>query len=216
MNEPYEKFQPVDLPNVDHASVGYISHFAATFDDDEYDTRVFAWGEGATHGELGIGKEFLSSSDPEPIAALDGLEVLSIAAGLVHTVFLVSPNQTLEERVGLDSTERRAIPRWPPVESGDYCLICEEGDDPDNPDKKFLECERCEEGYHNDCVQLDDLPEGEWFCPRCEQNAYEWSHPSREGFAHAMPGAVDSPARTPRTRGNGANGSNGNGSNGTH
>lgn len=252
-------------------SLGFISHFATVLDDDD-EMRTYAWGQGATHGELGIGKEWLSALDPTPISHLDRIEVLSVAAGLVHTVFLVRPDSTLEERIGMaacgsddesdneevgrrkkangkengqekgpsrgrpmgkgkwkgkekqedgangngngkgkgkgkangngngngkgrrtdddgddlmdddeSARDRRdlAIARWPPVESRDFCLTCREGE---VEDMTFLECERCEEGYHIECLQpqLFEVPEGEWFCPRCEQDADNWSHPPRE------------------------------------
>lgn len=248
---PYKRFERIDLPNVRDMSLGFISHFATVDVDDV--PRTYAWGQGATHGELGIGKEWLSAPEPTPIDHLDGIDVLSVAAGLVHTVFLVRPDETLEERIGLaaggsdgesgdegngngkekgktngngsgtgkgggrrkdkekgkgnDKAKGRAkkeddgdelmaddnedvgnnantndrdlaIERWPPVESHDYCLTCEEGE---VDDMTFLECERCEAGYHIECLQpqLFEVPEGEWFCPRCEQSAFDWSHPSR-------------------------------------
>ncbi|GMK56346.1 hypothetical protein CspeluHIS016_0301860 [Cutaneotrichosporon spelunceum] len=229
-SEPYKVFEKLpDLQNVQDFSAGFISHFAMVVDEDDV-PRTLAWGQGATHGELGIGSDFLSSSDPTPIEQLDNIEVLSVAAGLVHTVFLVKPDETLEERIGnaaqdqvedeepvklppgrppgrgkgrrqkgrggrngrgngwdvrskakeaeeeREKIKKLAIARWPAINSGDLCKICHEGE---QDDLTFLECERCEEGYHMDCLspRLYELPDGEWFCPVCEESQYEWSHP---------------------------------------
>lgn len=231
---PYRTFEKLELANVQEFSTGFISHFATVLGDDDI-PRTYAWGQGATHGELGIGSDFLSASEPTSIEHLENIEVLCVAAGLVHTVFLVKPDETLEERIGNaaqsdseseeepaqlprgrpprrgrgrgrggrgrgghavtlrehegrekgkgkekeqdgEKEKKLAIERWPPVDSGDLCLTCGEGE---RDDLTFLECERCEEGYHMDCLRppLWELPEGEWFCPRCEQSGFEWSHP---------------------------------------
>ncbi|BEI96596.1 hypothetical protein CcaverHIS631_0201850 [Cutaneotrichosporon cavernicola] len=228
-SEPFREFaRLLHLENVQDFSAGFISHFATVVDDGDV-PRTYAWGQGATHGELGIGSDFLSSSEPTPIEHLDNIEVLSIAAGHVHTVFLVKPDETLEERIGNAAQEdseddepvkqplgrppgrgrargrgrharghgwesrsqirkakevdeerekikKLAIARWPAIDSGDLCNICHLAE---QDDMTFLECERCEEGYHMDCLQprLYELPDGEWFCPECEDSIIEWSRP---------------------------------------
>lgn len=42
----------------------------------------------------------------------------------------------------------------------DYCYECKKGGD-------LLCCETCTAAYHVECVGLDEVPEGDWFCPIC-------------------------------------------------
>eukprot|EP00960_Hanusia_phi_P002210 63368-Hanusia_phi.AAC.2 len=45
------------------------------------------------------------------------------------------------------------------------CRVCGSGD----RDDQLVLCDRCNDGYHMDCLQpkLKTLPEGEWLCPEC-------------------------------------------------
>ena len=45
-------------------------------------------------------------------------------------------------------------------EQSDYCEICDDGGD-------LLCCDGCPVAYHKDCIQLRDIPEGNWYCPEC-------------------------------------------------
>jgi hypothetical protein len=42
----------------------------------------------------------------------------------------------------------------------DRCFICEDGGD-------LLICDGCEKSYHLQCVDLSEVPQGDWFCPEC-------------------------------------------------
>jgi hypothetical protein len=42
----------------------------------------------------------------------------------------------------------------------DRCAICDEGGE-------LLICDNCEKSYHLHCVELEEVPDGEWFCPDC-------------------------------------------------
>lgn len=43
----------------------------------------------------------------------------------------------------------------------DYiCSVCHDGGD-------LIVCDHCPSTFHKNCVGLDDIPEGEWFCPPC-------------------------------------------------
>ncbi|CAI8596902.1 unnamed protein product [Vicia faba] len=43
----------------------------------------------------------------------------------------------------------------------DYiCSVCRNGGE-------LLLCDRCPSSYHKTCLGLEDIPEGEWFCPSC-------------------------------------------------
>ena len=60
------------------------------------------------------------------------------------------------------------MPRHPEeVEAPSLCVLCNEdnGED-DSP----LECDKCDAPYHLNCLDppLDAVPDGEWFCPGCE------------------------------------------------
>lgn len=94
------------------------------------------------------------------------MEVISIAAGLWSTLFLVQPNAALAE-----------LDRWPlEVQSAELCLVCNKHLE----DSPALECERCDEPYHPACLDppLQEWPEGQWFCPECvsesEQRFWEY------------------------------------------
>ncbi|GIL79109.1 hypothetical protein Vretifemale_8509 [Volvox reticuliferus] len=45
------------------------------------------------------------------------------------------------------------------------CQVCNRGDD----DEQLLLCDGCDRGFHTYCVEMDDIPQGEWYCPDCEQ-----------------------------------------------
>jgi hypothetical protein len=57
------------------------------------------------------------------------------------------------------SDYRRLKGEW----KSDYCAICDDGGD-------LLVCDGCERAYHPGCLEppLKKIPEGDWFCPRCE------------------------------------------------
>ena len=55
------------------------------------------------------------------------------------------------------------------VANGTGCLVCGNHDN----EEKILLCEQCDGEYHTFCVQLDDIPEGEWYCGKCDGNCVE-------------------------------------------
>eukprot|EP00053_Salpingoeca_punica_P018232 m.178064 g.178064 ORF g.178064 m.178064 type:complete len:233 (-) comp17389_c1_seq1:1446-2144(-) len=71
-------------------------------------------------------------------------------------------------------TERRPVASRtlaPPSEMVDaidlmHCAVCTRQD----RDDVMLLCDRCNRGFHMDCLQppLEEMPEGDWFCPSCE------------------------------------------------
>lgn len=44
------------------------------------------------------------------------------------------------------------------------CRICGRTTD----EQVMLLCDGCEDGYHTYCLHLEHIPEGDWFCPKCE------------------------------------------------
>ncbi|ORY33394.1 regulator of chromosome condensation 1/beta-lactamase-inhibitor protein II [Naematelia encephala] len=142
------------------ASCGGCTHFITTPADAQGGVMTVGFGQGVLYGELGLGsgKDMgKSSTRPTEIVPLQGIDVIDVAAGAFFTLFLARPNNQLQD-----------IPRWPKeVDSGDVCLVCKTHRNNDD----LIECEKCEEGYHLDCVDppLSAIPEGEWFCPVCEK-----------------------------------------------
>lgn len=45
--------------------------------------------------------------------------------------------------------------------------MCGKGEDAADESNALLECERCEEPWHLQCLGLSSVPDGEWHCPRC-------------------------------------------------
>ena len=43
------------------------------------------------------------------------------------------------------------------------CIICGRADQED----VLLLCDSCNDAYHTYCLDLDGIPEGDWFCPNC-------------------------------------------------
>ena len=56
-----------------------------------------------------------------------------------------------------------------PAEDEEYdearwrCIICGQADQED----VLLLCDNCNDPYHSYCLDLDGIPEGDWFCPNC-------------------------------------------------
>ncbi|KAJ7173734.1 regulator of chromosome condensation 1/beta-lactamase-inhibitor protein II [Mycena filopes] len=165
---PYSSFrymQDIMACKVSHAACGGVTHWVLTPDDDDKDTgeptvMTIAWGQNAANGELGLGlDEPKSATKPTRHIPLDGVYVFDIAAGQNTTLFLAKPTGKYSD-----------LPRHPiDVEPPDACVQCgqDQGDDGD----EVLECEKCDAPYHLSCLTppLEGIPEGEWFCPDCEQ-----------------------------------------------
>jgi hypothetical protein len=101
-----------------------------------------------------------------------------IAAGAHTTLFLATPGAALSE-----------LERHPAeLASAEACGVCG-AEDADDEHGELLECEKvrsrphpgytqraaltgsqCDDPYHVRCLRpaLPGVPEGEWFCPRCE------------------------------------------------
>ncbi|XP_055385665.1 uncharacterized protein LOC129614806 [Condylostylus longicornis] len=54
-----------------------------------------------------------------------------------------------------------------PIDSDEACQKCGKGDHPE----WILLCDKCDKGYHCSCLSpvLFIIPEGDWFCPPCQQ-----------------------------------------------
>ncbi|WFD04909.1 hypothetical protein MVES1_000234 [Malassezia vespertilionis] len=117
--------------------------------------HLYSWGEGVSHGELGLVKR----PPPMPCVskAMDGISIRHVQSGRFLSLFLVEPNQRYAD-----------LPRIPQhVVSSDVCLVCHQGGAEDA--STLLECDRCENPFHLSCLQppLESIPEGEWFCETC-------------------------------------------------
>lgn len=51
-------------------------------------------------------------------------------------------------------------------EDDNPCFVCGSNHE---VDKQVL-CDACDKAHHLECVGLDEVPEGEWFCPACVEN----------------------------------------------
>ncbi|KZP01402.1 RCC1/BLIP-II protein [Calocera viscosa TUFC12733] len=149
------------------ASAGGVTHFATADDDDSSGTTgvmTIAWGQNAINSELGLG-EGQPKSTPKPVRVetLNGIDVLALAAGQNTSFFLARPNEALGE-----------LPRFPEtVPAPNLCVVCDE--DREARGEEALECEKCDTPYHLGCLDppLEGIPEGQWFCPKCEREFVE-------------------------------------------
>ncbi|CAO1637787.1 unnamed protein product [Sympodiomycopsis kandeliae] len=146
-----------------HAALGGVTLFAIA---DEVEstaapnaTMNIAWGQNASNGELGLGFDKpRSATQPLRCEPLDGLEVLSVAAGQ-NTTFILTSNA--------NESKYSDLPRFPEdIESPDICITCGQSDD---SEKVTLECEKCDKPFHLTCLSppLKEVPSGEWFCVDC-------------------------------------------------
>ncbi|ODN94743.1 hypothetical protein L198_04887 [Cryptococcus wingfieldii CBS 7118] len=137
-------------------SSGGVTHFMTTADP-EGGVMTVGFGQGVLYGELGLGSESgKSASKPVKIEPLGGINVIDVAGGAFFSLFLAVPSQEVSE-----------LDRYPEhIPSATLCLVCQTDRKGDPP----LECERCDQPYHIDCLTpaLPAIPEGEWFCPDCE------------------------------------------------
>ncbi|PCH44602.1 RCC1/BLIP-II [Wolfiporia cocos MD-104 SS10] len=163
--QPYSSFRY--LPDimgckVTHAACGGVTHWALAPDEDDGSIMTIAFGQGAGNGELGLGPdEPKSATKPTRCQPLTGVEVFQIAAAQNTTFFLAKPNESLSE-----------LQRHPlEVDAPEQCVVCEANTEDDEGDA-LLECEKCDWPYHLKCLDppLDAVPEGEWFCPDCEDD----------------------------------------------
>lgn len=134
--------------------------------------RAYAWGQGASHGELGVRR---APADPAPLASLREVAVVDVASAAHTSFWLVEPGKAYGE-----------LPRLPhAVDSADACLVCHAVDD----EAQLLACDKCENPYHLGCLRpkLAAIPDGEWFCDACG------------GMAAAGPPVVSAPRKRRRT-----------------
>lgn len=156
------------------ASLGGVTLIAVADEDpslrgDNDATMNIAWGQGAGNGELGLGFDKpKSATKPQRCEPLDGISIIDVAAGQ-NTTYYIARN--------LGDTYAE-LPSFPNAsESQDNCLVCGkgdeagegEGDEQSGSDNVMLECERCDEPWHLQCLDppLDSVPDGEWHCPQC-------------------------------------------------
>lgn len=58
------------------------------------------------------------------------------------------------------SSRERRKKRTPVFESDDTCNICHVGG-------TLILCDHCPSSFHLECIQMELVPEGNWYCPRC-------------------------------------------------
>ncbi|TFY68028.1 hypothetical protein EVJ58_g1267 [Rhodofomes roseus] len=158
--QPYSTFRYMpDIMGckVTHVACGGVTHWALAPDEDD-SVMTIAFGQAASNGELGLGPdEIKSATKPIRHQPLIGIDVFQIAAGQNTTFFLAKPNEKLSD-----------LPRHPvDLDSPEECIVCNTEDN----DTPLLACDKCDHPYHTKCLDppLDAVPEGEWFCPECEE-----------------------------------------------
>lgn len=160
----------------------------------KYATMNIVWGQNAANGELGLGEgKPKSATQPQRCEPLDKVGLLGIAGGQNTTFFLARP----------EGDAFSSLPRYPEVsESSEVCLVCSK-ETPE--DVVTLECEKCENAYHLRCLtpKLDEVPDGEWFCPECEEGQ---SGKAEGGEAEEAGGKGAAKGATGRGRGRGRGG----------
>ncbi|KAJ4839010.1 hypothetical protein Tsubulata_031125 [Turnera subulata] len=55
---------------------------------------------------------------------------------------------------------KRSCRKRKPGENDTICSVCRDGGD-------LILCDRCPSSFHKDCLRLETVPDGEWFCPPC-------------------------------------------------
>ncbi|KAL5710171.1 hypothetical protein ACHQM5_020770 [Ranunculus cassubicifolius] len=68
--------------------------------------------------------------------------------------------QVFKQKISLGNSRER-IKRNQPCEKNDHiCSVCNYGGD-------LVLCDQCPSAFHLSCLGLNDLPNGQWFCPSC-------------------------------------------------
>ncbi|GAB5593939.1 hypothetical protein Unana1_08839 [Umbelopsis nana] len=139
-------------------SAGSQSLFAIA---DEEATAI-AWGQ-VQSSELGFGDESTvkSATRPQRIEPLEGIPLISVSAGMGHTMFIAKPG---DEKL-------QDLPKWPALpEFEGGCVKCGKGENED----QILLCDKCDNPMHTYCAvpPLKDIPDGEWYCDVCHPNGH--------------------------------------------
>jgi len=82
---------------------------------------------------------------------------------------------THDEDISPEEDEEEDSNRW-------RCIICGRADQED----VLLLCDNCNDAYHTHCLDIDGIPEGDWFCPNCIAfTNVEWTRPISPPSRHA-------------------------------
>ncbi|KAF7731704.1 hypothetical protein EC973_008876 [Apophysomyces ossiformis] len=147
-------------------SAGNRSLFALS----ETEPTTIAWGQ-VQNGELGFGEDspVKSATKPQKVEPLEGIDMISVSAGLGHTLFLAKPGSEILQD----------LPKWPARPEGDdSCVRCHKEDNED----RLLLCDKCDAPMHTYCAipALDSIPTGDWYCDTCHPPQKEEPSKKRE------------------------------------
>lgn len=77
------------------------------------------------------------------------------------------------------------------------CIVCGRTDQEDI----LLLCDNCNDAYHTHCLGLDDIPEGDWFCPNCINfSQLDFAVPAHTGRTHPRTARQTAPQSRGRDR----------------
>lgn len=83
----------------------------------------------------------------------------------VYNYIIVKNSRTLAQVKKIKVEDRTKQAQEEYEQDLTYCEVCRQ---PNREDRMLL-CDACDKGYHCECLtpSIDDIPEGEWFCPEC-------------------------------------------------
>ncbi|CAL4938913.1 unnamed protein product [Urochloa decumbens] len=122
--------------------------------------------------EGSIGRDGIKCMCCNEIFTLENFEVHAGSSTPVPSVHMFlkdgrSLSQCLVEFMGVnkprDSLHVRLKGRNSDLESDSICSVCHDGGE-------ILLCDNCPSSYHHDCIGLEAIPEGSWYCPSCRCN----------------------------------------------
>ncbi|CAL4930496.1 unnamed protein product [Urochloa decumbens] len=91
------------------------------------------------------------SSTPVPSAHMFLKDGRSLSQCLVEFMGVNKPRDSLHVRLKGRNSD---------LESDSICSVCHDGGE-------ILLCDNCPSSYHHDCIGLEAIPEGSWYCPSC-------------------------------------------------
>jgi len=118
------------------------------------DNKAITWGAGNC-GQLGYGETQKSSAIPKIVDPLEGITILGVSCGAIHTLFLVE-----------DSESTKKLPNFPKI-----CPTCQKSELLED----CIKCNQCYMKFHKGCAnpKKAKTPGGVWVCEGCKEEEDE-------------------------------------------